>query len=117
MTMSPIVVHTARRKPGAAHRSVREAIQTEGFQPGPGAIANFEIALECLEPDDYASCENAMIWGEYGFALRFPRPADPQPIGKRIERFERLRADNRGLKAVEVCPDGKAAFRFPLSLH
>jgi hypothetical protein len=24
-------------------------IQTEGFQPGPDAIANFEVAFECLE--------------------------------------------------------------------
>ena len=33
-----------------------------------------------------------MLWGEYGFAPRFPRPAEP-PIGKLIERFERLRVE------------------------
>jgi hypothetical protein len=33
------------------------------------------------------------MWGEYGFAPRFPRPAEPAPIGKLIERFERLRAE------------------------
>jgi hypothetical protein len=34
-----------------------------------------------------------MMWGEYGFAPRFLRPAEPQPIGRLIERFERLRAE------------------------
>jgi hypothetical protein len=68
-------------------------IQTEGFQPGPDAIANFEVALEYLEQANYPDGEDAMIWGEYGFAPRFPRPAEPPPIGKLIERFERLRAE------------------------
>jgi hypothetical protein len=34
-----------------------------------------------------------MIWGEYGFAPRFARAAELPPIGKLIERFERLRAE------------------------
>jgi hypothetical protein len=48
-----------------------------------------------LERADYPSGEDAMMWGEYGFAPRFPgpRPTDPPPIGKLIERFERLRAE------------------------
>jgi hypothetical protein len=56
-------------------------------------IANFEVALECLERGDYRGGEDAMIWGEYGFAPRFPRPAEPAPISKLIERFERLRVE------------------------
>ena len=28
-----------------------------------------------------------MIWGEYCFAPRFPRPTEPPPIGKLIERL------------------------------
>ena len=68
-------------------------IQTEGLQRGPDAIANFEVALECLERADYPGGEDAMIWGEYGFAPRFPRPTEPPPIGKLIERFERLREE------------------------
>jgi hypothetical protein len=72
---------------------VLRRIQTEGLQPGPDAIANFEVALECLERADYSGGEDAMIWGEYGFAPRFPRPAEPPPIGKLIERFERLREE------------------------
>jgi len=35
---------------------------------------------------DYPGGEDAMLWGEYGFAPRFPRPAEPQPIGELIER-------------------------------
>jgi hypothetical protein len=68
-------------------------IQTEGLQPGPDAIANFEVALECLERADYPGGEDAMIWGEYGFVPRFPRPTEPPLIGELIERFERLRAE------------------------
>jgi hypothetical protein len=34
-----------------------------------------------------------MLWGEYGFAPRFPRPAEPPLIGKLIKRFEPLRAE------------------------
>jgi len=41
----------------------------------------------------YPGGEDAMIWGEYCFAPRFPRPTEPPPIGKLIERFERLRAE------------------------
>jgi hypothetical protein len=49
MTMSPTAVRTARRNlVQRIDRFVRR-IQTEGFQPGPDAIANFEVALECLE--------------------------------------------------------------------
>ncbi len=93
MTMSPTAVRTARRNlVQRIDRFVRR-IQTEGFQPGPDAIANFEVALECLERADYAGGEDAMIWGEYGFAPRFPRPAEPPPIGKLIERFERPRTE------------------------
>jgi hypothetical protein len=93
MTMSPTAVRTARRNlVQRIDRFVRR-IQTEGFQPGPDAIVNFEVALECLERADYPGGEDAMIWGAYGFAPRFPRPAEPLPIGKLIERFERLRAE------------------------
>jgi hypothetical protein len=28
-----------------------------------------------------------------GFRVAFPRPAEPPPMGKLIERFERLRAE------------------------
>jgi hypothetical protein len=94
MTMSPTAVRTARRNlVQRIHRFVRR-IRTEGFQPGPDAIANFEVALECLERADYAGGEDAMIWGEYGFAPRLPRAAEPPPIGKLIECFERLRAED-----------------------
>jgi hypothetical protein len=34
-----------------------------------------------------------MLWGEYGFAPRLPRPGEPAPIGELIERFERLRVE------------------------
>lgn len=68
-------------------------IQTEGFQPGPDAIANFEIALECLERGDYPGGEDAMIWGEYGYAPRLPRPIKLPTIGELIQRFERLWAE------------------------
>jgi hypothetical protein len=68
-------------------------LQTEEFHSGPDAIANFEVALECLERADYPDGEDAMIWGEYGFAPRFPRPAEPPPIDKLVERFERLGAE------------------------
>lgn len=93
MITSPTAVRTARRN--RVHRVERfvRRIQTESFQPDPDAIANFEVALECLERADYFDGEDAMIWGEYGFAPRFPRPAEPPPIGKLIERFERLRAE------------------------
>jgi hypothetical protein len=93
MTMSPTAVRTARRNLVQRMERFVKRIQTEGFQPGPDAIANFEVALEYLEQANYPDGEDAMIWGEYGFAPRFPRPAEPPPIGKLIERFERLRAE------------------------
>jgi hypothetical protein len=76
MITSPTAVRTARRN--RVHRVERfvRRIQTESFQPDPDAIANFEVALECLERADYPDGEDAMIWGEYGFAPRFPRPAE-----------------------------------------
>ena len=33
-----------------------------------------------------------MMWAEHGFAPLFSRPTEP-PIGKLVERFERLRAE------------------------
>jgi hypothetical protein len=69
-------------------------IQTDGFQPGPDAIANFEVALECLERADYPAGEDAMILGEYGFAPRFPRPAEPAPTKGLIEHFQGLLAED-----------------------
>jgi hypothetical protein len=93
MTMSPTAVRTARRNLVQRIERFVRRIQTEGFQPGPDAIANFEVALECLERADYPGGEDAMIWGEYGFAPRFPRPVEPLPIDKLIERFERLRTE------------------------
>ncbi|MGE5149965.1 MAG: hypothetical protein ACM3II_07590 [Rhodospirillaceae bacterium] len=88
---------------GAAHRSVRGAHPDRGLSARPDAIANFEVALERLERADYPSGEDAMIRGEYGYAPRSPRPADPPPIGKLIERFERLRAEDRApLDAVRA---------------
>ncbi len=55
-----------------------ERIQSEGFQPGPDAIANFEVALEYRERADYPAGEDAMIWGELWLRPAFPaadRPA------------------------------------------
>lgn len=93
MTMSPTAVRTARRNlVQRIDRFVRR-IQTDGFQPGPDAIANFDVALECLERTDYPGGEDAMLWGEYGFAPRLPRPTEPSPIGELIARFERLREE------------------------
>ena len=103
MTMSPTAVRTARRNLVQRIDRFVGRIQTEGFQPGPDAIANFEVALERLERADYPSGEDAMIRGEYGYAPRSPRPADPPPIGKLIERFERLPAEDRApLDAVRA---------------
>ena len=46
MTMSPTAVRTAcRNLVQRIDRFVRR-IQIEGFQPGPDAIANLEVALE-----------------------------------------------------------------------
>jgi hypothetical protein len=70
MTMSPTAIRTARRNlVQRIDRFVRR-IQTEGFQPGPDAIANFE----------------------YGFAPRFPQPTKP-PADWRAYRA--LRPANR----------------------
>jgi hypothetical protein len=93
MAMSPTAVRTARRNLVQRIDRFLRRIQTEGLQPGPDAIANFEVALECLERADYPGGEDAMIWGEHGFAPRFARPTELTPIGKLIERFERLRAE------------------------
>ena len=58
MTMSPTAVRTARRNlVRRIDRFVRR-MQTESFQPGPDAIANFEVALECLERADYPGGED-----------------------------------------------------------
>ena len=57
MTMSPTAVRTARRNLVQRIGRFVRRIQTEGFQPGPDAIANFEVALECLERADYPSGE------------------------------------------------------------
>jgi hypothetical protein len=65
MTMSPTARTARRNLVQRIERFVRR-IQTEALLPGPDAIANFEIALECLERADYAGGEDAMIWGEYG---------------------------------------------------
>jgi hypothetical protein len=93
MTMSPTAVRTARRNlVQRIDRFVRR-IQTKALQAGPDATANFEVALECLERADYPGGEDAMLWGEYGFAPRFSRPTKPPPIGELIERFERLREE------------------------
>jgi hypothetical protein len=52
MTMSPTAVRTARRNlVQRIDRFVRR-IQTEGFQPGPDALASFDVALECFERAD-----------------------------------------------------------------
>jgi hypothetical protein len=93
MTMSPTAVRTARRNLVQRIDRFLRRIQTKGLQPGLDAIANFEVALECLERADYPGGEDAMIWGEYDFAPRFLRPTEPPPIGQLIERFERLRAE------------------------
>jgi hypothetical protein len=68
-------------------------VQVERASSGLDAITNFEIALEYLERADYPAGQDAPLWGEYGFAPRFVRPADPLPIATLIERFERLRAE------------------------
>jgi hypothetical protein len=66
-------VRTARRNLVQRIDRFVKRIQTDGFQPGPDAIANFEMALECLERGDYPAGEDAMICGEYGFEPRFER--------------------------------------------
>jgi hypothetical protein len=73
MTMSPTAVRTARRNLVQHIERFVKRIQAEGFQPDADAIANFEVALECLERGDYPGGEDAMIWGEYGFAPRANR--------------------------------------------
>jgi hypothetical protein len=49
MTMSPTAVRTARRNLVQRIDRFVKRIQTDGLHPGPDAIANFEVALECLE--------------------------------------------------------------------
>jgi len=46
-----------------------------GFPTRYRAIVNFEVALECLELADCPGYEDAMMWGEYGFAPRFRQPS------------------------------------------
>jgi hypothetical protein len=91
MTMSPTAVRTARRN--LIQRIERFIKRGEGAQPSVDAIANFEVALECLEREDYPGGEDAMIWGEHGFAPRVPRAAGPSPISELIDRFQRLTVD------------------------
>jgi hypothetical protein len=76
MTMSPTAIRTARRNLVQRIERFVRRIQAEGFQPGPDALANFEVALECLERADYPDGEDTMNCGEYGFAPRFPRAAE-----------------------------------------
>jgi hypothetical protein len=90
MTMNPTALRNLVQR---IERFVKR-IQTEGLQLSVDTMANVEVALECLEGSDYPGGEDAMIWGEYGFAPRFTWPIEPTPIGKLIERFERLRAEN-----------------------
>jgi len=71
MTMSQTAVRTARRNLVQRIDRLVQRIQTEGFQLGPDAIANFEVALECA---DCPGGEDAMIWGEYGFVDAFCEP-------------------------------------------
>ena len=85
----------AHRPPQSVQRIDRfvRRIQTEGFQPGPDAIANFEVALECLERADYPGGKDAMIWGEYGLRAAFSPASRAAADWQLIERFERLRVE------------------------
>jgi hypothetical protein len=93
MTMSPTAVRTARRNLVQRIERFVRRIEAEGFQPDVDTIANFGVALDCLERADYPGGEDAIAWGEHGFAPRFPRAAPPTPIGELLERFRRLRAE------------------------
>jgi hypothetical protein len=89
--MSPTALRTARRNlVQRIHRYVKR-IEMDGFQPTLHALANFEVALECLERSDYPGGEDAIICGEHGFAPRFPRPSDPAPVQELLARFKGLR--------------------------
>lgn len=92
MTMSPTAVRTARRNLIQRIERFIKRVQGEGAQPSIDTIANFEVALECLEREDYPGGEDAVIWGEHGFAPRFLRAAGPSPISELIDRFQRLTA-------------------------
>jgi hypothetical protein len=89
--MSPTAIRTARRNLVQRIERYVKRIETEGFQPTVNALANFEVALECLERSDYPSGEDAIIWDEYGFAPRCPRPSDPASVQQLIARFRELR--------------------------
>jgi hypothetical protein len=94
MTMSPPAVRTARRNLVQCIDRFEKRIRTEGLQPGTSPLPISKLPSNASSaPTIPAVSEDAMIWGEYGFAPRSPRPAEPQPIGKLIERFERLRAE------------------------
>jgi hypothetical protein len=93
MTMSPTALRTARRNLVQRIERFVGRIEREGVPPSPDTIANFEVALECLERSDYAGGEDAMIWGEYGFAPRLPRAAAPPPIAGLIARFRQIVAE------------------------
>lgn len=80
-----------------------QRIETEGVQPTVHALANFEVALECLDRSDYPGGEDAILWGEYGFAPRFPRARDPAPVQELIARFKELR-EGTNLAAKEQKP-------------
>lgn len=91
--MSSTAIRTARRNlVQRIDRFVRR-LHVEGFQRGPDAITNFEVALECLARADYPAGEDAMIWGEYGFAPRFLRPNASPHLPQLIKRFEALRSE------------------------
>jgi hypothetical protein len=47
-------------------------IETEGLQPDVDAMANLALALECLERENYAMGEDAMMLTERGWAPRLP---------------------------------------------
>jgi hypothetical protein len=91
MTMSAAAMRTARRNLVQRIERYVNRIGTEGFQVTVHLLANFEIALDCLERSDYPGGEDAIIWGEYGFAPRFPRSSDPVPLEELIARFKQLR--------------------------
>lgn len=71
MTMSRTAVRTARHNLVQRIERFLKRIQTEGFQPGPDTLANFEVALDCLERGDYPGGEDSMIWGEHRLRAAF----------------------------------------------
>jgi len=93
MTMSPTAVRTARRDLVQRIDRFVKRVQVAGFQPGPDAITNFQVALECLERADYPAAEDAMMCSEYGFAPRFAPPQASPPLPELISRFGALRSE------------------------